>query len=306
MCLSVAVATISCASLSADLTVAKTAYSFSYEDPDGYYFTNCSPTLVSNIVAWGSGGLATAPGFCSGAVALSGGYDHCSAILSNGTVVSWGNLGYGEGAVPNDLIGSNATQIVAGKRWSAVLLGDGNGLLWGYFGGVTNTFGVTNALPMVQLDGTEADALNAVLNDGSVITYTPTGTVTYAASSAIGMSSQPARYIALKSDNTVFPWGGTATNISAHATNVVLVAAGSQQHAVLRGDGSIVYWNPTSAAAGTVRTTGHVGMSAYGANLWALNSTNGPVKYLGSIASPPAGTVLQKICVGNGYIIGIK
>ena len=65
----------------------------------------------------------------SNVVAIAGGYQHCVALMRNGTVVAWGQNDAGQTNVPPDL--TNAVAIAAGYAHTLALKADGTVAAWG-------------------------------------------------------------------------------------------------------------------------------------------------------------------------------
>ena len=70
-------------------------------------------------------------------IAIAAGSSHSLALRTNGTVVAWGNNGYGQTNVPAGL--SNVIAIAAGGYHSLALKSDGTVAVWGQ-----NTYGQLN------------------------------------------------------------------------------------------------------------------------------------------------------------------
>ncbi len=83
------------------------------------------------IVAWGdnSFGQASPPTDLADVVAITAGYLHSAALRSNGTVVAWGDSTFGQTNVPPGL--SNVVAIAAGDFYTLALLSNGNVIGWG-------------------------------------------------------------------------------------------------------------------------------------------------------------------------------
>ena len=69
--------------------------------------------------------------------AIAAGGNHNLALLTNGTVVAWGDNSFGQASPPSNL--SNVVAITAGYLHSAALCSNGTVVVWG-----DNTFGQTN------------------------------------------------------------------------------------------------------------------------------------------------------------------
>lgn len=99
---------------------------------------NNNLALLTNgtVVAWGdnSFGQASPPANLSNVVAVAMGYLHGAALISNGTVVAWGDDTFGQTNVPPGL--TNVVAIAAGDYDTLALLANGTVVGWG-----DNTFG---------------------------------------------------------------------------------------------------------------------------------------------------------------------
>jgi alpha-tubulin suppressor-like RCC1 family protein len=102
---------------------------------------NHSLALLTNgtVVAWGdnSFGQASPPSNLSNVVGITAGYLHSAALCSNGTVVVWGDDTFGQTNVPTGL--SNVVAIAAGDFHTFALCSNGRIVAWG-----DNTFGQMN------------------------------------------------------------------------------------------------------------------------------------------------------------------
>ena len=94
-----------------------------------------------------------------------------AAILSDGSVVTWGepNFGGESGAVQDQLKG--VQQIAASRGAFAAILSDGSVVTWGEpnFGGESGA--VQDQLKRVQPIAASRGAFAAILSDGSVVTW---------------------------------------------------------------------------------------------------------------------------------------
>jgi alpha-tubulin suppressor-like RCC1 family protein len=125
----------------------------------------------------------------TGVTAISAGFAHGLALLTNGTVMAWGDNRYGElgdgstASSANPVAVSNlsdVTAIAAGGDFSLALLGDGTVMAWGDNGygelGDGNTTGSDVPVPISGLNGVTAIAAGlehglALMGDGSVMAW---------------------------------------------------------------------------------------------------------------------------------------
>jgi hypothetical protein len=93
--------------------------------------------------------------------------NHCLALMTNGTVVAWGDNAFGESTVPTNLV--NAVAISAGYLHSVALCADGSVTAWG-----DDTFGQTNVPPgltnVVAIAAGDFHTM-ALLSNGRVVAW---------------------------------------------------------------------------------------------------------------------------------------
>jgi len=92
---------------------------------------NLAVLTNGTVVAWGdnSFGQSSPPPNLSNVVAVTAGYLHSVALCSNGTVVAWGDNTFVQTNVPSGL--SNVVAIAAGDFHTLALLSNGNIIGWG-------------------------------------------------------------------------------------------------------------------------------------------------------------------------------
>jgi alpha-tubulin suppressor-like RCC1 family protein len=191
-------------------------------------------------------------------VAVAAGGNHSLALCSDGTVVAWGNNGYGQlgntsttdSSVPV-LISSlgvlaNKTVVAISAGWwhSMALCSDGTVIAWGrnYYGELGNS---------------------TKINSSSPVAVTSTGVLM--GKSVMAISAGASHSVALCSDGTLSTWGNNdgyqlGNNSSASSTvpvsvvsnsvllgkTVVSVAAGWYHNVALCSDGTVVAWGDNS------------------------------------------------------------
>jgi hypothetical protein len=191
---------------------------------------------TGTIVGWGA--TNTMPAGLSNVMAISAGGDHDLALLTDGTVVAWGQNGFGQSTVPVGL--EDVIAVAAGADHNLALKADGSVVAWG-----SNTSGET---------------------------VVPAGLRNVIAIAASGLRS-----LALKSDGTVVAWGwnllGEGT-VPASLTGVIAIAAGGHHTLALRFDGGVVAWGNDSGGQGSVPAdlSGVIAIAAGGDNDLALKS----------------------------------
>ncbi len=204
-------------------------------------------------------GQTNVPSGITNAVSIAAGQYHGLALLTNGSVQSWGS--YWDGATFYPVTNyppptSNVMAIAAGLGHDLAVLSNGTVVAWG----LTNLYATTtNALAyQTNLTGVKAVACGwnhnvALLSNGLVqawglnaaslgwnLTNVPAGLSNAVAISAFGLHS-----MALLSNGTVAAWGYSPsgeTNVPPGLSNVVAIAAGGLQSMALQANGTLVVW----------------------------------------------------------------
>ncbi len=138
--------------------------------------------------------------------AIAAGGAHGLALNKTGQVVSWGDNGFKQAAVPKGL--KDVTQIAGGTNHSLVLTSAGRVVAWG-----------SNASSQSKPPAT----LNNVIQVAGGLDHS----------------------LALRRDGTVVAWGGNAfgqASVPATAINVKQVSAGNQFSLVVQNDGTVFGW----------------------------------------------------------------
>ena len=105
--------------------------------------TRAPVTTTGGVTCWGdnASGQTTVPAALatSGAIAVTGGYQHTCALTTTGGVTCWGYNGHGQANVPVDLATSGALAVTVGDYHSCALTVTGGVTCWG-----RNSSGQTN------------------------------------------------------------------------------------------------------------------------------------------------------------------
>ncbi len=205
---------------------------------------------AGKVTTWG-GGQVPAPTTLSNVTAISVSVDHTVALLSDGTVVCWGNDYDGQCDVPAGL--SGVTKVAAGEFFSIALKSDGTIVGWGAddYGQLEPPAGLTG---VTSISAGHAHVL-ALKSNGTVVAWgsdaygqtdVPTGLSSVKAVAAIWNYS-----LALKSDGTVVAWGvddAGQTDVPAGLKNVASIS-GNETYAMAVGkDGSVTMWGAGPSA----------------------------------------------------------
>jgi alpha-tubulin suppressor-like RCC1 family protein len=187
-------------------------------------------TLVGSVNQTGM------PPVLVGALAIALGSHHGLGLLSNHTVVAWGDNSYGQTNVPNGL--TDVISICAGDNHSLALKRDGTVAAWG----------------------------TAVINDRTkFIPYSVPANL----SNVVALDSGGSRTLALRTDGSVVAWAPQQTNVAPilqsllALSNTVAIADGADFSLALRRDGTVKAfgWLPSYNLAGVTNfppNLGHV------------------------------------------------
>lgn len=198
--------------------------------------------LLSNgtVRAWGLGtsGQTNVPTTLSNAVAVAAGSVHSAALRADGTVVVWGGSATeAQTNVPAGLM--KVTSIDAGGSQTLALREDGNLIAWGGriqypvppdVKNVTN-FSVGPAFGALDLALTSNGAVRAWGGSGSATNVPANLNNIIALEGAGGIDQSTGIALAIRSNRTVFGWGGAAgasslTNVPAGISNVMALSGG--------------------------------------------------------------------------------
>jgi len=217
----------------------------------GLFTTSAANT---NIVVWGTGGVASVPDFPTNPIAVTGGDTHGIALLADRTVRTWGGFAFGGGISPPP----NATNIIgiaSGSSHALAVREDGTLIAWGRaFFDSSPVYVSPEATNVVALGvGTGAQHILVLRADGTVVNWGYSG-VTNIPSEVFNIVSVAAgaqHSLALRSDGRVLAWGGQ-TNVPVGATNIVAIATTWLGNIALRADGSLLTWGVNPTIPGTL------------------------------------------------------
>lgn len=236
------------------------------------------------VAVWGnsSWGQTTIPANLTNVAAIAAGGTHCLALLSNGIVRAWGDVGTPATInVPANL--SNVVSIAAAYKHSLALRSDGTVVAWG-----RNSEGQTNVPG--GLDDVRSIAAGNRFS------------------------------IAVRSNGTVVAWGSAggnsaATNVPAGLSNVVSVAcpAAGYHCLALKGDGELVVWGynlsgQTNVPFGSSRSVvmSARGIFTLGEQVLALDNAGALRSWPGSLVPPTSASNLVGVAAGVDHCLGLK
>jgi hypothetical protein len=185
---------------------------------------------------------------------IAAGRNHNLALLTNGTVVGWGDNGFGQASPPSNL--SNVVAITAGDLHSAALCSNGTVVVWG-----DDTFGQTNVPPGL--------------------------------SNVVAIAAGDFHTLALLSNGTIVAWGNNTygqLDVPPSATNALAIASGyyhglalvpfiSLLQANLTRSGLILNWNGTGVLQWSPNPAGPYTDMPFQGNPWTNADISAPAKF---------------------------
>jgi alpha-tubulin suppressor-like RCC1 family protein len=205
----------------------------------------------------------------SGVVAVAAGLFHAVALLTNGTVTTWGLNSYAA-PVPTNLNGIKAVAC----SWQTSFALSTNGMVTAWDQNSPGGFSLTNVPP----------------------------TLTNVTAIAAG----PTHALAVQSNGTVVAWGLNAfgeTNVPTGLTNVVAVAAGQEFSMALQSNGKVVCWgNNDSGQTNVPASMSNVMAIAAGDNHCIALINDGTLVSWGDNSEGQTNTISQEPGVGVKYI----
>jgi len=180
-----------------------------------------------------------------------------AALKSNGSVLTWGNDGFGgDSSNVTNSIASGVVEVFSASQAFAALKNDGSVVTWGDSGWGGDSSGVSNSLTNgVKKVFSTSFAFAALKDDGSVVVWglSAFGGDSSAVSGRLSngvmdVVSTGSSFAALKGDGSVVTWGrgdwgGDSSSVSnAISSGVVRIFATTRAFAALKQDGSVVTW----------------------------------------------------------------
>ncbi|MGL4398834.1 MAG: hypothetical protein ACRCXD_03110 [Luteolibacter sp.] len=231
------------------------------------------------VVAWGNNdsGQTTIPSGLMDVVEVSAGRAHSLALRSNGSVVAWGNNQQGQCDVPPGL--GAVVSVKAGGHYSLALKGDGTVAAWGKF-----------------FDGVEWIPLQV-----------PQGLA-----NVVEISAGWFHALALRQDGSVVAWGSNShgqTSVPPTATGVISLAAGGFHSLALTTGGGVVAWGANQEGQSSVPPAGQLQVASVAAGGFyslALRKSAGLPGFtsLGRIITAPGAPVEHPVRVSNATAVG--
>jgi Concanavalin A-like lectin/glucanases superfamily/Regulator of chromosome condensation (RCC1) repeat/Secretion system C-terminal sorting domain len=185
------------------------------------------------------------------ATAIDAGFVHSLALLSNGTVVGWGDNSFAQMMIPS--FSSIPTAIAAGDLHNLALLSNGTVVGWGNNSdGQTTSPSFTSRPTIIAAGGSHSLALltkASVLSSNKVVGW---GDDFFGQASIQSFASRPTviaagglHSLALLSDGTVVGWGRNLegqTTIPSFAATPTAISAGSYHNLALLSNSTVVGW----------------------------------------------------------------
>jgi hypothetical protein len=201
------------------------------------------------VTVWGDNtyGQADVPTAVSNVVRVGAGANHCTALLADGRVMSWGitnadrYLDWGQSHAPTNI--TNAVSIAVGGDHNLALLRDGAIAGWGSddYGQVWDPSHAHGAVAVAAGHTTSF----ALLTNGTVLSFGRLDkgrTPPVGLSNVVAIGSRVFDQIALRADGSVVTWGVYGGSIQASIGDVVAVDIGGFYRRALLADNSTAKW----------------------------------------------------------------
>ena len=250
------------------------------------------------VVTWGEGpaGGGGTGGISSNVIGICSNNAAYAALKSDGSVVTWGNAGYGgNSSSVASSISSGILQIYTTASSFAALKTNGSVITWGdqYSGGNSSSVSASISSGVVTVYFNQT-AFAALKNNGALITW---GNSTYGGNSSsvsssltsgvIAVYSTILAFAALKLDGSVITWGestygGDSSAVSSSiSSGVVAVYSTESALAALKSDGSVITWGDSVSGGDSSSVSASIssGVVAIFSNLsaFAALKSNGSV-----------------------------
>jgi surface protein len=195
-----------------------------------------------------------------------------AALKSNGSVVTWGNSGYGGDSDSVSSYLTIITEIYSTDRAFAALKAVGYVVTWGDsgYGGDSSSVSSNLTSEVTKIYSTDR-AFAALKSDGSVVTW---GDSDYGGDSAsvsnnltsgvTKIYSTERAFAALKSDGSVVTWGdsgygGDSASVSHKLTSgVQTISSNNKAFAAVKDDGSVITWGHTDYGGDSASIRDHL------------------------------------------------
>jgi hypothetical protein len=164
-----------------------------------------------------------------------GGHDRL-ALLSDGTITSWGAL-----TVPGRL--SNVVSVACGELHNLELQSDGKVGAWGE--DLNGDAVVPPGLSQIIAIAAGYDFSLALRSDGTIACWGEMASwpIPSGLSNVIAIAAGWSHALALQADGKIVAWGlGEQATVPSNLSNVVRIAAGSHHSLALKEDGTLVAW----------------------------------------------------------------
>jgi hypothetical protein len=202
-------------------------------------------------VGWGanSHGQTSTPADLANIIQIACGSQRTYALKSDGTLVEWGNLAFGQ-PIPSGLEG--VTQIACGGFHNYALKNDGTIVGWSATPWGSTTI-PAEATSVIQIASGSNHAY-ALRGDSTLVGWGDNSNrqieTPIDAHNVIRIECGGAYTYALRADGSIVGWGGNdngQTGTPATATNVSQVACGQLHTYALRSNGTLIGWGYNSA-----------------------------------------------------------
>jgi len=247
--------------------------------------------------------------------AIDAGQQHVVALLSDGSLVAWGNAADGRTQPPCGV--NNIVSVDAGRFHTLALTADGKVVGFGFNGsGILNIPSglASGATPAIDVSAGDYHSL-ALGADGTVYGWgsnqggraTPPSDLAGVTAIAAGGKHS----LALKNDGTVVAWGindSGQTDVPAGLSGVIAIAAGNDHSLALKSDGSVVGWGGLDGEAAVGSLSGAVSISAGFSHSVAVKSDGSLVAwgYLQSGAGAlDSGSGFTLAAAGGDFSVGV-